>query len=404
MQNARDELSKVQTQALKKDAEIKGLNSRMTKAAATEHSLRDEIKKLMEKLADPTERNALRLAQAQVESERKAKQDALDKLNALECKVRELEIALEGKKKLIRELEARLSNVHILLDKARQDKAVLGAQKEELQKKHDSIQRTLEAETMKNSALLEEESKSKARIAQLDADQKKAAADITTLETEVESLKKEKEAAVAKSAQLQSGLEAATKGAEELSAKLQHSETEIRQAINAQHIAEEQKAGIDEELKEARRQLTAAWDKNNRQNQSEKDKIDGIFRAGQISPERLKELEDKEQRVDNLVSQLTTAQKSLIPFPAGKNINILSFEYGGTAYTDGSHTDVLNKLYENAEKGTKFTIDNKFVGKDPYVGVRKTYSITYQLQGDGVVHHLYGKEHDTKGFCLPAKK
>jgi len=86
--------------------------------------------------------------------------------------------------------------------------------------------------------------------------------------------------------------------------------------------------------------------------------------------------------------------------PNAGRFNILSVEYGGKSYVgskDQNDIAVINKLYEYANRGEKFKAGNALF-TDPWHGHKKSFSITYQVDGRGAPRHVYGLENGETKF------
>lgn len=347
---------------------------------------------------------------------------AEDRANGAEGELFKTKIDLQTKEKSIEELTAKLVTQETLVKEGIETISALKDTKAELEGKLKTAEGALEEARKQIEELIKEENASKARICELTANIEKLIQDAAVLSEEKKVVTTQKEEAEAECSKLRSSIETLTQEAVKQEANLNAAKIdaanwerefkEAKEAIKA-YLAElsglrgELRGAYDAENK-AREDLRKLQQQNLLQGDREYVKIKGIELAGQVTPERLKQLEGYEARVKDLErlqdqvkeleGKLSEAEKSLIKFESGKSVNILGFEYGGTNYTDGKHGAIVNKLYQHAANGTNFHLDNAFFGQDPYPGVPKTYSITFMTKGDPTVKHLVGREHDTKAF------
>ncbi|KAF2116011.1 hypothetical protein BDV96DRAFT_40364 [Lophiotrema nucula] len=251
-----------------------------------------------------------------------------------------------------------------------------------------------------------EDNKNKAAICELNTKLQASEAGVETLKKQNTLLIKEKDAALVKAAGLQNDLDAAKKDMEENQKELEKARADATKFENDLKECEGLRDGLRSDLTHVkgdllrvRKELAEAWEDNAKAGSLTEAEIAGYTRAGQISPSRLIELEGYEKKAKELETKLAAAEKVIIPIPAGKKLNILSVEYGGQAYQPGSKQAIIDKLYKHAADGTEFTITNDFFGGDPWHGQTKSFSITYLLEGENVVHHLYGLEKKSFRFC-----
>ena len=113
-----------------------------------------------------------------------------------------------------------------------------------------------------------------------------------------------------------------------------------------------------------------------------------------------------DEKLKKAQSTLTSVEGRLIkPAEHRKNerINIASVEYGGKEYTEDTDRAVYDRLYKMARENSAEVMSNTFFGGDPWVGIRKSFAVTYQVGGKGKLTLGYGYENATFRFNLEAK-
>lgn len=113
-----------------------------------------------------------------------------------------------------------------------------------------------------------------------------------------------------------------------------------------------------------------------------------------------------DEKLKKAQSTLTSVEGRLIkPAEHRKNerINIASVEYGGKAYTEDTDRAVYDRLYKMARENSAEVMSNTFFGGDPWVGIRKSFAVTYQVGGKGKLTLGYGYENAIFRFNLEAK-
>ena len=178
-----------------------------------------------------------------------------------------------------------------------------------------------------------------------------------------------------------------------LNAKLKTSENAYNKLQNEHGIliqnTTEKVTQLERKLETTNKELTDAKEKL-KNNAIQADKMAG-------------ELDEKLKKAQ---STLTSVEGRLIkPAEHRKNerINIASVEYGGKAYTEDTDRAVYDRLYKMARENSAEVMSNTFFGGDPWVGIRKSFAVTYQVGGKGKLTLGYGYENATFRFNLEAK-
>jgi chromosome segregation ATPase len=273
-----------------------------------------------------------------------------------------------------------------------------------LEKEHKLLDAEREAKKVAQNDLVKVKTELRSAQVEIEAKNKTISglgSDLVGLRTQVEDSKK-------KSAELQTRLT-------ETTTKLTGSEQSVVDAkkviatLGAEALAaKEHIHKIDQELKDANAEIETVKDQVNIL-AVEKDaatttvnKTQAALNASTSLLSTLQEqLKASEINTMELEAKLAAAEKRLIPTHDPKNINILSVEYGGRAYTNFNGSNVLASLYKHAAEGSKVKIENKlFDGGDPFQHWKKTFSITYQPADGGAPIHLAGHENDVVAFKL----
>ncbi|KAF1994193.1 hypothetical protein P154DRAFT_586650 [Amniculicola lignicola CBS 123094] len=362
--------------------------------------------------------NALAKEHKLLLAEQARREESERTLGETQSKLTLAQIEIAAKDHTIADLNNTIAGLQTDIAGVRRDSEGLEEKLADTGKKLDLCEAGLQAANTAIAELTKKADAAKEKIAEFDGQVQAANATITTLTTEVTKLKGEKDTACAQIANLEADVEASKKYEADLIEKLKNKSTEAEQlrserdTANGQCLATEQsyrnarKEKEDAEVAEekASKSIKAAQDdaeywrqRLTDEKKSQADEHAHISYTAETAEKNAKIFEAKNKE---LLAQLEAANKMIIPAVPGKRINILSVEYGGQAYTTPTHKPVIDKLYLAAEKGTEFVVGNEFFGNDPWNGVKKTASITYQLDGEGVPIHLVAREHTKLKFRL----
>ena len=145
---------------------------------------------------------------------------------------------------------------------------------------------------------------------------------------------------------------------------------------------------IRERSKKSINELEAKLAKANKEHDEEK-RLNGVLETEKDTAER-----KQRQAEEDLEDKLATSYLHR-PNRTRGDIYIDEVVYGGKVYTDQS---IINKILDYAAKRTPFTINNDFVGEDPWPRETKSFTVAYAIGGKGPFRYINVKEHDTVCF------
>ncbi|KAF2798801.1 hypothetical protein K505DRAFT_321606 [Melanomma pulvis-pyrius CBS 109.77] len=433
--------------ANKSKAELLNQLSKADKEAAKKHAKWEKENK-----HHTEDHNALKKEQERANAERKAKETAEKELTVVRASLRKTKTALDEKAATNTQLNSKLMGLRTDVSKANKSNAELQKSLTETTGKLTTSESSLKAAQKIVDTLGAEVVAAKESIHKIDQDLKDANVTIASFKEQVKELGIEKDAATAKFTQtqtelnqakadiggLKTDLDAAKSEALNLQAKIKELESELEIVIPGMMNATEEKEDAEKKLNAINVALEKAnSDLADAKKEVEKEKATQSYaleaykvanKRG-VTPDGLKRIEEAEKKAgdlqaslietekkaenlqiriaetekktEDLKTRLTEAEKRLIvPTIPGKNINILTVEYGAKSYTYPEHKAIYDKLYAYAEKGTEFTVNNSLFNPDPWEGYTKSCSITYQIAGQAAPIHLCSKEYKTLKFRL----
>ncbi|KAF2732420.1 hypothetical protein EJ04DRAFT_608281 [Polyplosphaeria fusca] len=333
---------------------------------------------------------------------------------------------------LIREIEAN-EKLRKEVAKLKEEKKELEIQLEAKQKCLDDVKRKLEEANKKFDASQDENKSLKGQNAALETKLRETEAKLQKATETIDNYQKQLKVAQDKICELDARVKEAECSATALAAGLEKAQSEIvdlnkrieklkelvAEAQRLEQIAKQERDDVKLQLVRLENEWNEKWTKEEKTHQSlrlgwaqaieERDhayddlqkvvnkhklETEAARAAALIDPDELTKL-----KAD--AAELAATKKKLIPAAAGKRVTLLTVEYGTRAYTLKENPDFFDKLSKLAEAGGSFKVENNFFPKgDPLPGVKKSYSITYQLDGEGFPIHLFGKEGSTAKFVL----
>jgi chromosome segregation ATPase len=347
-----------------------------------------------------------------LDAEREAKKVAQNELVNVNTELRSAHVEIEAKNKTIAGLRSDLVGLRTQVEDSKKKSAELQTRLTETTTKLTGFEQSVVDAKKVVATLGAEALAAKEHIHRIDQELKNADAEIAIVKDQVKTLTIEKDDATTTVNKTQAALDASTKeitglrldlhtaktAVEGLSSMLKECEAELKTKHDAWTVAGTDRDVADKEKEDAIRDLRVAQDKLFEEEKKHRIERLAYANAKIITPEQLKANEAKTMELE---AKLAAAEKRLIPTLDPKNINILSLEYGGRAYTNSNGSNVLASLYKHATEGSKVKIENKlFDGGDPFQHFKKTFSITYQLADGGAPIHLAGHENDVVAFKL----